>query len=137
MDHSALVRCLQRLGDLTSDWQGLVQRDRILRNPVGQRCPLDQFHHERTDAVVDFFKSVNDRDIRVVQGRKELGFPLKAGETIGIGSKRVREDFDSDVAAEPRIAGAIHLAHPARAEQGRYFVRTDASAWRSSPHQLT
>ena len=40
----------------------------------------------------------------------------------------VCHDLDGDVAAQLGIAGTIHLAHPARAEQRENLVRTDLAA---------
>ena len=39
MDDALLVGGFERLGDLPRDREGLVDRDRTLRNPVGQRHP--------------------------------------------------------------------------------------------------
>ena len=47
MDDALLVRRFERLGDLLRDRQRLVERNRPLRDAVGQRRPLDQLHHQR------------------------------------------------------------------------------------------
>jgi hypothetical protein len=51
---------------------------------------------------------------------------------LRIGRERVRENFDRDRPIEPRVAGFVHLAHPAGAEQGQDFVRAEAGAGRES-----
>ena len=42
MDDALLVRRLERFGDLPRDRQCLIDRNRALRDPVGERRPLDQ-----------------------------------------------------------------------------------------------
>src|SRR5262249_49910834 len=42
---------------------------------------------------------------------------LEALAAAGSGAERGREDLDRDVAVEPDVTGAIHLAHAARAER--------------------
>jgi hypothetical protein len=40
-----------------------------------------------------------------------------------------REDLDGDLATEPRVAGAVDLAHSAGAERRQDFVRSNARTW--------
>ena len=51
MDDALLVRGFERLRNLLRDRQRLVDRDRAARNALGQIVALDEFHHERGDAV--------------------------------------------------------------------------------------
>lgn len=41
-----------------------------------------------------------------------LGFALEAGEPLGVGGERLRQALQRDVAPEPRVGGAKHLAIP-------------------------
>ena len=86
MDDPLLVRGLERLGDLLRDRQRLVDRNRALCNSVGERRPLDQLHHERTDAV-GLLQAVDLRDVRMIQRRQRLGFALEARQPLGICAK--------------------------------------------------
>jgi hypothetical protein len=65
------------------------------------------------------------RDVRVVERRDGLRFAAEACQPVGIAGEQVGEDLDRDVAVQLRVAGAIHLAHSARAEQGHNFVRAE------------
>jgi hypothetical protein len=65
---------------------------------------------------VRVLQPVNVGDVRVVERRKHLGFALKAGHTIGVCRKGLRQDFDGHVALQSTIPRAIHLAHAARAD---------------------
>ena len=47
-------------------------------------------------------------------------------QSVGSGGECRWQDFDCHVAAQPRIAGAIDLAHSAGAEHGLDFVRAEA-----------
>jgi hypothetical protein len=47
MDDSLLVGCLERLRDLPRDRHRFVDGYRSLRDPIGERRPIDQLQHER------------------------------------------------------------------------------------------
>ena len=47
MDDAALVRGLERFGNLAGDRQRFVERQRALRDPIGQRRAVDQLQDER------------------------------------------------------------------------------------------
>jgi hypothetical protein len=83
MDHAAIVRGLERLCDLASDWQRLIDRDRPGRDAIGERRPVDQLHDERVDAVL-FDNPVDRGDVRVIERRENFGFALKSREMIGV-----------------------------------------------------
>jgi hypothetical protein len=44
-------------------------------------------------------------------------FTLEARAALGVVCHRGRKNLDGHVSVEPRVGGAIHLAHPARAER--------------------
>jgi hypothetical protein len=46
--------------------------------------------------IVDAFQTVDRRDVVMAQRREDLGFSLEARQSIGIGRKRFRKDFDGD-----------------------------------------
>jgi len=49
---------------------------------------------------------------------------LKAGQTSGIGGQFARQDLDRDLAFEPGVGRAMHLAHAACAKRRNNFVRS-------------
>ena len=58
--------------------------------------------------------------MRIIERRDGTGFALEAiAEFFG-------GDFDGDGAVEPRIAGTVYFAHPARAQRGENLVRAEA-----------
>ena len=56
------------------------------------------------------------------------GLALDAREQHGIFGDTAGENLDGDIAAQPRVVGAIDLAHAARAEQAGNLVGSDACA---------
>ena len=115
MNDAGLVRRLERLGDLRRDRQGVVERDRSLRDPLLQGLPVDQLQHERARAAL-LLDAVDLRDVRMIEGREQLGFPLEAGQAVGIAGKGVREDLQRDGAVQSGVATPVDLAHAARAK---------------------
>ena len=80
-----------------------------------QRVALEQLgDEERHVADAD----VEDReDVRVRQRGDGARLLLEAAKLIGIGGTCLRDHLDRDVAAEPRIAGAVDLTHAAGTER--------------------
>ena len=52
----------------------------------------------------------------MIQARDRARFLLEATEAFRVGGDVRRQDLDRDVAPEPRVVRAIHLAHAAGAE---------------------
>ena len=48
VDDALLVRRFERLGDLFRDRQRFIEWNWPLRDPIGERRPLDQLQDERT-----------------------------------------------------------------------------------------
>ena len=74
----------------------------------------------------EFLEAVNLRDVRVIQRGEQLRLALETPQPLRPSSEGVRQDLDCHVPIELAIAGPIHLAHPAGAEQGGDFVGTEA-----------
>ena len=127
MNDPLLVRRLERLGDLLRDRQGLVERDRTSRDPVGESSPSTS---SITSAVVpsDFLQSVNGGDVRMVECGEHFGFTLKAREAIRISRHCHGQHLDGDLALQIRVGRAVDLAHPTSADLRGNFIRTEACA---------
>ena len=98
MDDAALVCFLERLGDLLRDGHDLVHGDRAALQSLREVFAFDQLEDER-DRALDFFEAVDRRDVGMV--------------------------VDRNVAAEFRVPCAKHLTHPARADGGDDFIRSE------------
>ena len=79
-----LVRRFQRLGDLSRDGQGLVERNRTVRDAIRERRALDQFQDEGRMPCDRFFEAVDGGDVWVVQRRQHPGLALEARKAIRI-----------------------------------------------------
>ena len=84
-------------------------------------------HHERRDTGA-LFEAVDRRDVRMVQRRERLGFPLKAREPLGVLGERIGQDLDRHLAAEAGVCGAIDRAHPALADLRGDVIDAEARA---------
>jgi hypothetical protein len=59
-----------------------------------------------------------------------LRFALEAREAIGVMTECFGQDFECDIAIEPRIARAIDLAHATHTDERDDFVRANTRAGR-------
>src|SRR4029453_647497 len=128
MNDAVLVGRFERLGDLTRNRNRLIERDRSLGQAIGERRPIDELEHEGLGSV-RFLKAMDSSDIRMVEGREELGLALEPRDPVGIEREWLGQDLESDLTIELRVVGAIHLTHAAPANQGHDAVRSEARAW--------
>ena len=66
----------------------------------------------------------------MVQGGQDLRPALEPRQTIRVGRKEIREDFQRDIAVQLGVAGAVDASYPAFANLGGDFLDTEASAAR-------
>ena len=111
MDDALLVRLLQCVGNLQRDRDGFLDRDGTSRHLFAERRSFDQFHHQVVGSDV-----VEMADVRMIQRGDGAGF---AFETF---AEAFARNFDRDLAAQTRVAGAVHLAHPPLADARQDFV---------------
>ena len=111
-------------------------RNRTSRDPISQRRPIHEFHHEGMSAV-RIFKAKDVRNIRVIECGEDFRFAVETGETVGIARHDIWQDFHGHVAFELRVPRAIDLAHTARAEGGEDLVRAKARAGLEGHGDLT
>ena len=132
MDDPLVVGLLERLGDLPGDHDGLVDRQRPALQALREVLALGQLHDEEVGlrAVVEghALEPVQVRDAGVVEGGQDLRLPLEAGEPVGVGGEGRGEELQRDVAPEPRVGRAPHLAHAPGAEGGEDLVGSQSTA---------
>ena len=124
MNDALLVRGVEGIGNLRRNTDGVGGRQRPARHQLRQRRPLDQLEDERARAL-SLFETVDGRNMRMFQGGKRLRFPLEAGKPLGITGEGVGKYLEGNLAVQPGVAGAIHLAHSARAKRRDDLVRPD------------
>jgi hypothetical protein len=108
MDDAMSVSGLEGVGNLPRDLNDVVERQRPVHEPLGQRLAFDQLEHERGHASAAF-ETVNDGNGRVIEGCQQLRFALKPRQTVGIGMEGRRQDFQRDFASELRVARPVDL----------------------------
>ena len=127
MHDAALVRGRQRVGERHGDLEEPRERKAARREERVEGFALDQLHREEPAAAV-LLDRVDGDDVGVVQRGERARLALEAGQALGVLRHRRREHLDRDVAPELRVRGAVHLAHPARADGGGDAVVTEAAA---------
>jgi hypothetical protein len=104
----------------------LVQRQPPFLEALRQRLPVQILHHQVVNLILmaDIVQRV---DMRMIQAGEGAGLML---ETLArdIAIEMRSQDLDRDRAAEPCIAGAIHLAHATGPNWRNNLVRTKARA---------
>jgi hypothetical protein len=87
-----------------------------------QRCPLYEL---ADDVLLVRFQAevVNRNNIRVIECGYGARFALETTATLGAVGITQAENLDGDVTVQPRIEGAINLAHAACTERGPDLIR--------------
>ena len=116
MDDALRVRRLERVRDLMRDVQRFGHRHRPARQSLGEILPWNELHHQRLEPV-HFLEAVDHADVGMVEGGEHPRLALEAHDVFRIVSERARQDLDGDIASQPGIARAIHLAHAAYAKE--------------------
>src|SRR5262245_47075734 len=127
MDDALFMPGTKRFRDLTGDSQGLVQRDWPSCEMIRESCALDEFEHQCANPV-GLLNPVDARDVRMVEGREEFGLALESDDAIPVRRNRVREGLQRNVTLEAGVPRPIDLPHPAFAEEGNHFERTEPAA---------
>jgi len=80
-----------------------------------QRQPVKKLHGDERFAVlvVDF---VDGADVGVIEGRRRLRLPLKAGQGLGVFCDVIGEKLQGDKAVEGHVLGLVDHAHAAAAK---------------------
>ena len=94
---------------------------------IGQRFAVDELGHGvRGRAFVAGV--VDGDDVGMRQAGERFHLTLESRERLGIGGEGWRQDFDRDVAAQPRVPCAVDLAHPAGTERCDDLVGAEPGA---------
>ncbi len=127
MHHAGAVRLIQRIRDLHSILQRLLERQRPFFQFLRQGLAFDALHHQKLHAFL-LSNIVQHANVRMIQAGDGLGLALKTLSENGIFGEMRRKNFDGDGAVQARIACAVNFAHASRAERRQDFVWAEASA---------
>ncbi len=112
MDDSLLMRCLQRVSNLARQFQRLLAGECILFQPLIQRLPPQEFHHDE-GLVAVLPNIVEGADVGVIEGRRSPGLSTKALNGMGIIEVIERKELNSYWAAQSSVSSPIDDTHPA------------------------
>jgi hypothetical protein len=116
VDDALLVRGVEGVGHLRPVPHDLVERQRALLEPVGERLALEQLHDEEVGVAV--LPHVEEgADVGVVEGGDGLRLALEARAALLVLGEGGGEDLDRDGAVEAGVPAAPDLAHPAGADR--------------------
>ena len=99
----------------------LAMRQRAARENVAQALAFEQLRNHEGRAVM-LPDIVNTENVGMIERSDGASLLLETPQAVGIGGERGGQNFDGDIASQTLIAGAINLAHAARADQRNEFV---------------
>ena len=110
------MRGRKAIRNLAADVEHLLDRQRLAGDSLLERAAIEQFQH---DVRLPFVLAdvVDGADIGVVERRDGARLSLKPFEHVAGADRRRRQKLDRDGPAQAEVFGAIHHAHPARAER--------------------
>ena len=124
MHHALPVRALQSVRHLDAVSQHLLEGQRPALHALRQRLAFQVFQHQVVDATL-MADVVERADVGVLEGGDGARLALEALAELAARGEMLRQDLDGDLAVEPRVARAIHLAHAAGADGGKDLVRAE------------
>ena len=130
VDDAVAVRGVERVGDLDTEIEQVVERQRTAREPLLQRLAFEQLHHHELLAVV-LADVVQRADVRVAQRRDDPRLAQKALHRLRIAAELRRQQLQRHVTTEPGVFRFVDHAHAAAAERREHTIVRDGLAIRS------
>ena len=124
MDDAGRVRLGEAVGDLVADVEQLARRERPALHELTERLAIHELHGD-VDGRVRRTDLVDGDDVVVVEGGRGARLLLEAAAAIRISGELFRQDLDRHLAAQPRVARPVDLAHAAGAERRENLVRAE------------
>ena len=121
------MRGIESLRNLTGNRYDLVGSERSARDAVSERLAVDELQHQRRHATC-VFDAIDRSDIWMIQCGQHARLALESGKALVVAGKGAWQNLDRHVAPEARVVGAIHLSHPAPAEQRLNLVDAELLA---------
>ena len=109
MDDALFVSRFEGFRNLLRNRQRFVERERTLRNAIGERRPFDQLQHQRADAV-GFLNAVDGSDVGMIQRSEDVSLAFESREPIRVECEELWQDLDGDIASEFCVARSVDLA---------------------------
>ncbi len=120
------VRRGDRPRDLCRNAPRPGRRQRARPQPLAQAASRQELHDDVGRIVgADV---MHDDDVGMAEGRHRPRLASEAAQSFTVGGDLDGQDFDGDLAPEPRIARPINLPHPAGAERRDDLVRAQTKS---------
>ncbi len=113
--------------DLDGDRERLIERQRTLLQPLGQRLPAEILHDQ--DVMPSWLPMAWRVQMCGWISLEMVASRSKAGQPVGVERERLGQHFERHVPVELRIAGLPNFTHPALANLGSDVIRTDLRAF--------
>ncbi len=122
VDDTFFMRGRQTARNLQTIVERLADRQCPTAQTVAQGLAFKQFGDGVGRAITN--ADVEDcQNVGMVQRRGSEGFLLEAVQPLRLGGDSLRQNLDRYLPFEARVAGAIDLAHSARAQKANHFIR--------------
>ena len=127
MRDALAVGLVQGIRDLNGVAQGLIEWQRTLGQPLGQRFALQVLHDQEVGTVL-LADVVEGADVRVAQRGNCPGLTLEPLFEIRMSGDMLGQDFDGNGAVQAGVSGFVDFAHSSSAQWGLDFVGTESCA---------
>src|SRR5262249_16841477 len=107
--------------------KNLISRQRAFLKTIRQRGAFDEFHYQVVNAVL-VTDVIEGTDVRMIQARHRSSLTFESLMELGVCREVIWQDFDRHRPIETSVTRAIDFSHPARAERGEDFVRSELCA---------
>ena len=127
MDDAGAVSGIESVGDLGTEIEQILERQRPTRDTRLQRFPFEQLHHHELLPLM-LADVVERADMRMTQRRDDSRFAQEAVHRLRIRSRFDGQQLDCDVTPEARVLSFIHHPHAAAAKLGEDAIVRDGEA---------
>ncbi len=119
MNDALRMSRVERVRNLNSEIEHLLECERLLADPVLQRLAFEQLHRDERNgfaAVVYDIDFINRADIGMIQRGGGACFALESLERRPVLREAFGQKLQRHLPAELRILGLVHHAHAAAAQ---------------------
>ena len=111
VDDVLCMRCFERGGDLLCDHQDLLERERVLLEPIRERHPLQKLHRQIEDVVLGLAEVEDGHAVGVVDGGRDLCFAEEAVDELVARDETWPQGLDGDLAVDAALGAFVDGAH--------------------------
>ena len=124
--HDALVvGDIERIGNLDSDVEDLIQRKRMAVDLLGEAFAFEQLHGDEVLPIA-LLDGVDGADVGMVQPGGGARLLLEPLQSVCVPLEVAGQEFQRHVAAQPAVLGFVHYSHAAGAQLLQHGVVQDA-----------